>query len=126
MVQNKKHIILSVSISFVYIFIGTYDNLTGLKIEKYLKSIICYNGDSFCELYMLIFYSQSYLYGALICGFFGSSDLAFIICQIFVWVFFFGIVYLIIMFLKLILSAIKNIGKKKNKILINKKSLRNL
>lgn len=89
--------------------------MTGLKIEKYLNSIICNSGDSFCELYMLIFYSQSYLYGALICGFFGSSDLAFIICQIFVWVFFFGIVYLIIMVLKFILNEIKSISKKKNK-----------
>ncbi len=115
MVKDKKHIILSAFISFVYIFIGTYDNLTGLKIEKYLKSIICNTGDSFCELYMLIFYSQSYLYGALMCGFFGSSDFTFIICQIFVWAFFFGIVYIIIMVLKFILNKIKNIGKKKSK-----------
>ena len=115
MTKSKKHIILSAFISFVYVFIGTYDNLTGLKIEKYLKSIICNNSDSFCELYMLIFYSQSYLYGALICGFFGSSDFAFIICQIFVWAFFFGIVYIIILFLKFIISGIKSIGKKKSK-----------
>ena len=115
MTKIKKHIILSAFVSFVYVFIGTYDNLTGLKIEKYLKNIICDTGESFCELYMLIFYSQSYLYGALICGFFGSSDLAFIICQIFVWAFFFGFVYIIIMVLKFIISGIKSIGKKKSK-----------
>ena len=114
MKKSKKQIILSAFISFIYVFIGTYDNLTGLKIEKYLKNIICDTGDSFCELYMLIFYSQSYLYGALMCGFFGSSDLAFIICQIFVWAFFFGIVYIIIIFLKFILNGIKSIIKKKD------------
>lgn len=114
----KATTILAVIISLTYVLIGTYDNLTGLKIEKYIKSAICDSGDSLCELYILIFYSQSYLYGALICGFFGSSDLAFVICQIFVWAFFFGVVYLIIMVLKLIFSEIKNIGRKKRENII--------
>lgn len=114
MIKNKKHIILSAFISFVYIFIGTYDNLTGLKIEKYLKNIICDVGDSFCELFILIFYSQSYLYGSLICGFFGSSDLAFIICQIFIWLLFFAFVYLIVIIFTLLFSGFRGIGMNRN------------
>lgn len=106
MIKNKKHITLSAFISFVYIFIGSYDNLTGLKVEKYLKSLVCDSGDSFCELFMLIFYSQSYLYGALICGFFGGSNTAFIICQILVWLFFFVITFILIMIFKFILNEI--------------------
>lgn len=108
MLENKKYIILSAFISFIYILVGTYDNLTGLKIEKFLKTIICDIGDSFCELCLLIFYSQSYLYGSLISGFFGSSNLSFIISQIIVWIFFFGIVYLILMIFKFYLNRVKN------------------
>ncbi|GEM_PF-4029659 len=113
MKKNKKEIILSAFLSFVYVFIGTYDNLTGLKIERYLKNIICDAGDSFCELYMLIFFSQSYLYGALLCGFFGNTDLAFIICQIFVWIVFFAITFVSIMSLKFIFIMFKNLILKK-------------
>ena len=115
MSKGKDRIILSAFISFLYIFIGTYDNLTGLTIEKYLKNLICDSGDSFCELYILIFYSQSYLYGALMSGFFRSTDLAFIICQIFVWLFFFGIVYLITMFLKFIHIKFESLSKSSSK-----------
>ena len=109
MIKNKKLIILCAFISFLYIFIGTYDNLTGLKIEKILRNINCNIGDSFCELYLLIFYSQSYLYGALMCGFFGSSDLAFVICQIFVCILLFLTLTIAITISKLFLYKIKNI-----------------
>ena len=55
MLKNKKHIFIAALISFTYIFIGTYDNLTGLNFEKYLKNLVCENADNFCELYLFAF-----------------------------------------------------------------------
>jgi len=81
---NSKRKILALVISLLYIGIGTYDNLSGLRIEKAVQIFMCGTEGSLCELMVLIFYSQSYLYGALFSGFLGSSNLAFIICQIIV------------------------------------------
>lgn len=113
MLKNKKHIFIPVLISFTYILIGTYDNLTGLNFEKYLKNLVCENADNFCELYLFAFYSQSYLYGAILCGFFGTSDLAFIICQLFIWMIFFFFIYLIFMLIGFFYSKFRLMFKKK-------------
>jgi hypothetical protein len=93
---DQKSFFNAMLFSFLYVLIGTYDNLTGLQLEKFINSIICGAGSSGCELIMLLLYSQSYLYGALFCAFLGSSDIAFIFCQIIVFLFFTAILYIIL------------------------------
>jgi len=93
---DKKSFSNAIFFCSLYFLIGTYDNLTGLEIEKFLNSIICGSSISGCELIMLLLYSQSYLYGALFCTFLGSSDIAFIFCQIIVFLFFTLILYIIL------------------------------
>lgn len=93
---DKKSFSNAIFFCSLYFLIGTYDNLTGLEIEKFLNSIICGSSSSGCELIMLLLYFQSYLYGALFCTFLGSSDIAFIFCQIIVFLFFTLILYIIL------------------------------
>lgn len=93
---DKKSFSNAIFFCSLYFLIGTCDNLTGLEIEKFLNSIICESSSSGCELIMLLLYSQSYLYGTLFCAFLGSSDIAFIFCQIIVFLFFTSILYIIL------------------------------
>lgn len=108
---DKKSFSNAIFFCSLYFLIGTYDNLTGLEIEKFINSIICGSNSSGCELLMLLLYSQSYLYGALFCAFLGSSDIAFIFCQIIVCVFFTTILYIILKEVRLSAHKRKNTTK---------------
>lgn len=103
---DKKRLIVSIVISFIYVSIGTYDNLTGLHFEKFLNNTFC--NSSQCELLLLVFYSQSYLYGALFCAFFGGSNIAFIFCQIIVFMVVAGVIYLLGIIIRVIQKIIFN------------------
>lgn len=105
---EKKSFLNAIFFCFLYFLIGTYDNLTGLQFEKFLNNIICGSSSSGCELIILILYGQSYLYGALFCAFLGSSDIAFVFCQIIVFIFFTTILYFI-------LREIKSVKERRKK-----------
>lgn len=99
---NKTRFIVATTFSFIYVLVGTFDNLTGLHFENFLNDVFCNN--NLCEFSLLIIYSQSYLYGALFCAFLGGSDIAFIFCQIIVFIILSGLIY----FLLIIIKAIRD------------------
>ncbi|PWN58537.1 hypothetical protein C1634_023615 [Chryseobacterium viscerum] len=98
--MDKTRFKIASTISFIYLLVGTCDNLTGLHFEKFLNNTFCDN--NLCEFFLLIFYSQSYLYGALFCGFLGGSDIAFIFCQIIIFIILSGIIYFLLLMIKVI------------------------
>lgn len=78
----KNKIIYSLILSFIYIIIGTYDNLTGLKIESYITNFFCEKGSPKCELLIMLFYSPSYFPSRMLSAFFNSNDIIFILFQL--------------------------------------------
>lgn len=103
---DKRIFIIAISISFIYVLIGTYDNLNELHFENFLNNILCRS--KLCEFSLLILYSQSYLYGALFCAFFGGSDIAFIFCQIIVFIIFAFLIYYFLIIIKVIRKFVFN------------------
>lgn len=112
--MSKKTIIkLSFTIAFLYVFIGTFDNLNGLKIEDSLNNFFCNKGPNpLCELIITIFYGLSYLPGRMLSAFFNSNDGVFIIMQFMMFTIYSIITFSALIFLQIIYNKF---SKKSNK-----------
>ena len=80
MKKIDKYLKLSFISSFMYVLMGTIDNLTGLKIEESI--IKFFPSNPFYEFLVIFFYGLSYLPSRMLALFFNNNDIIFIIFQI--------------------------------------------